>query len=140
MKDSNAKNFQRLVERQRQEPFDAEQFSKSFVTGIAQRAGADPGARPVADVVLSLSAYYEFEESRLRTAVTNPQYKPDKNDLLDSKQLVYLGSPELRFLVCDSGYFARIKKSPQLSQIRRASLEELSTPGKVESLLREIMA
>jgi hypothetical protein len=140
MKDSSAEDFQRLVESQRKEPFDAEQFSKSFVTGIAKRAGADPGARPVADVVSCLSAYYEFEEDRLRTAVSNPQYKPDKNDLLDAEQLVYLGSPELRFLACDGGYFARIKKSPQLAQMRRATVDELSTPEKVESLLREIVA
>jgi hypothetical protein len=140
IKDFSATQFQRLVEMQRKEPLIGEKFSEVWVSGTAQRVGADLARRPIADVVSALSAYHEFEENRLREAANNPEYKPDKNDILDSEQLVYLGDPELRFLVCDSGYFARIKESPQVAQIRRASLDELSTPAKVESLLRGIVA
>jgi hypothetical protein len=90
--------------------------------------------------VTSLSAYHEYEERRLLTAVQNPQYKPDENDLLDSEQLPYLGDEKLHFVTCDGGYAARIKKSPQAVRIHKVALEELATVQQVESLLQKITA
>ena len=124
----------------RKESLTQEKFAEMWVQGIAKRAKADPGCRPVADVISSLSAFYEFEERRLLTAVNNPAYRPDKNDILDSEQLPYLGDPQLHFITCDGGYLARIKQSPQAAQIRKVALGELTTVEKVEALLREVTA
>jgi len=140
MKESTSADFSRLVEGWRKEPLTPEAFSEMWVAGIAKRAKADPGSRPVAEIVSSLSAFHEFEEQRLLTAVNNREYKPDKNDLLDSEQLPYLGDPQLHFLTCDGGYLARIKKSPQAAQIHKVALDELASVEKVEALLRKITA
>ena len=72
--------------------------------------------------------------------MNNPEYKPDKNDLLDSEQLPYLGDPRLHFLTCDGGYAVRIKKSPQAARIHKVGLDELATVEKVEALLRRVTA
>ena len=70
----------------------------------------------------------------------NPQYKPDENDLFDSEQLPYLGDEKLRFVTCDGGYAARIKKSPQAARIHKVSLDDLATRQQVESLVEKITA
>jgi len=140
MKASTGQQFKRLVEGHRRMPLSAEEFSEAWVHGIATRVRVDPKSRPVAEIVAALSAYHEFEEERLKVAASNLQYVPRPNDLLDSEQLVYLGDPALRFLTCDGGYFARIKKSPQAKQICRASHEELADGARVEELLRRITA
>jgi hypothetical protein len=72
MKKTNSANFTRLVEGWRNEPLTPEKFSEMWVHGIAKRTKSDPKSRPVADIVTSLSAYYEYEEQRLLTAVKNP--------------------------------------------------------------------
>src|SRR5258708_7760619 len=138
MKESTFADFGRLVEGWRKEPLTPEAFSEMWVSGIAKRAKADPACRPVADIISSLSAFHEFEVQRLLTAVKNPEYKPDRNDILDSEQLPYLGDSRLHFLTCDGGYLARIKKSPQAAQIHKVGLEELASVEKVEALLRNV--
>lgn len=140
MKDSTAKDFARLVEGYRKAPLKPEEFSEMWVFGIAKRAKIDPKSRPVAEVVSALSAYHEYEEDRLKTAANNPQYKPDKNDLLDSEQMLYLGDPALHFLTCDGGYLARIKNSPQAAQIHKVSLDDLTTVDKIDAILRKVTA
>lgn len=138
VKESTSADFNRLVEGWRKELLTPEAFSEMWVDGIARRTKADPKCRPVADIVSSLSAFHEFEGQRLLTAVNNPAYRPDKNDILDSEQLPYLGAPQLHFLTCDGGYLARIKKSPQAAQIHKVGLDELSSVEKVDALLRKI--
>ena len=138
MKESTSADFSRLVEACRKEPLTPKAFSEMWVEGIAKRAKADPACRPVAEIISSLSAYHEFEEQRLLTAVNNREYKPDENDLLDSEQLPYLGAPQLHFLTCDGGYLARIKKSPQAARIHKVTLDELASVEKVEMLLKKI--
>jgi len=101
VKASTSADFNLLVEGWRKEPLTPEAFSEMWVSGIAKRAKADPACRPIAEIISSLSAYHEFEEQRLLTAVNNREYKPDENDLLDSEQLPYLGAPQLHFLTCD---------------------------------------
>ena len=140
VKESTSADFSLLVEGWRKEPLTPEAFSEMWVAGIAKRAKADPACRPVADIISSLSAYHEFEEQRLLTAVNNLAYKPDKNDILDSEQLPYLGDSQLHFLTCDSGYLTRVKKSPQAAQIHKVALGELASVEKVEVLLRKITA
>ena len=138
MKQSTSADFSRLVEGWRRGPLTLEAFAEMWVDGIAKRAKADPACRPVAEIISSLSAYHEFEEQRLLTAVNNREYKPDANDLLDSEQLPYLGDSRLHFLTCDGGYLTRIKKSPQAVQIHKVALDELAGVEKVETLLRKI--
>jgi hypothetical protein len=138
MKDSSAADFARLVEACRKDPLTSERFSQLWIKGIADRAKVDPSCRPSADVVSALSAYHEYEEERLKVAVNNPQYRPDKNDILDSEQLLYLGDPLLHFLTCDGGYLARTKKSPQAARIHKVSPDELGTAEKVAELLQRM--
>lgn len=138
MKDSTAKDFARLVELYRKDPLVGEEFSQVWAHGIAQRVKADPKSRPLPEIVAGLSAYHEFEEERLKVAASNPGYKPDENDLLDSEQLVYLGDPALHFITCDGGYLKRIKQSAQAARIHKASLSELEVAGRVEALLAKI--
>jgi hypothetical protein len=140
MKADTAINFQRLVESYRKEPLKDGQFSEVWAHGIALRVKTDPKSRPVSEIVAALSAYYEFEEERLKVAASNPAYRPEPNDLLDSEQLVYLGNSGLHFLTCDGGYFARIKNSAQLPRIHKVSLQELGDRDKVVSLLNAITA
>ena len=140
MKASTSRLFQSLVESYRNQPLTDEEFSEVWVYGIAKRIGIDPKSRPTPEIALALSAYYEYEKERVKVAASNPQYVPDPNDLLDSEQLVYLADPALRFLVCDSGYMARIKKSPQVGQIHRVSLEQLGTVDSVRALLQALTA
>jgi len=136
-KGSYAQNFQRLVGSYRDHPLTDEEFPEFWVEGIARRVNVDPKSRPTTEIVSTLSAYYEYDKERLKVAISNPQYVPDPNDLLDSEQLVYLADPTRLFLVCDRGYQARIKHSPQLKQIYKSSHEELSTAQGVEKLLRD---
>jgi hypothetical protein len=138
LKESVSVDFDLLVEGWRKEPLTPEAFSEMWVSGIAKRAKADSGCRPVAEIIASLSAFHEFEEQRLLTAVKNRKHKPRKNDILDSEQLPYLGDSQLHFLTCDRGYLARIKKSPQAAQIHKVALDELASVEKVEALLRKI--
>jgi len=126
VKNSAEHNFRRLVESNRKEPLVGEKFSKVWVQGIAQRVSADPKSRPIEGIVSALSAYHEFEKERLKLATSNAEYKPDKNDLLDSEQLVYLGNPALNFLTCDGGYSKRVKQSKQAKRIHRVSREALA--------------
>jgi hypothetical protein len=137
-KDSTAQEFVSLVDSCRKEPALQKNFSEMWRDGTARRAQVDPRSRTLEEVVAALSAYHEFEEERLKVAVSNPMYKPDKNDVLDSEQLLYLGDPKLHFLTCDGGYLKRIKKSPQAAQIHRVSLGELADPASAEALLRRI--
>lgn len=138
MKDSTAKHFGRLVELHRKDPLVGEKFSEVWAYGIARRVKADPQSRPIQEIVAGLSAYHEFEEERLKVAASNPEYKPDKNDLIDSEQLVYLGDPSLHFITCDGGYLKRIKRSAQAARIYKASMSELDAADRVETLIAKI--
>ncbi len=140
VKDSAALQFDKLVEMNRKQPLVGEKFSEIWVHGTAQRVKANSDSVPVAKVVESLSAYHDFEEDRLLVATKNPQYKPDRNDILDAEQLVYLGDSGLQFVTCDGGYSARIKKSPQAAQIHKVALEDLNSVDRVEAMLRRITA
>ena len=59
-----ARNFGRLLDAARREPFD---FTTNWFAGIANRINADPGSRIVADIMTALSAYHEYEEAKLQT-------------------------------------------------------------------------
>jgi hypothetical protein len=59
-----------------------------------------------------LSAYHEFEREKLKVAMANEDYKPQKhqNDALDSQQLAYLCDRTLHFVTCDKGYLNKMEQ------------------------------
>ena len=116
--------------------------TEAWFHALADSVQAEPGSRPIGEIVTALSAYHEYEESKLQTALKIADYNPlslkNQNDIIDAEQLVYLGEPSLSFLTCDQGFRKRIKKSGQAARIVTAAPEELLNPQKAEALLRKI--
>jgi hypothetical protein len=140
IKFKTAQDFGRLLDAARKEAPKGEWFSEAWFQGVAKRAKVHPSSKPLAEVVAKLSAYHEFERTKLLTALGAGAYVPEKhqNDLFDAEQLIYLGCPDLCFLTCDKG-FGRVNKSPQAAQITVVAPEELSDVHKVEAVLRKMM-
>ncbi len=134
-----AQDFGRLLDAARKESLEGDKFSEAWFLGVAKRAKADPKSKRVLELVTALSAYHEFEQVKLQTALRYKDYNPEKhqNDLLDAEQLIYLGDPSLCFLTCDTG-FARVNKSAQAARIIIVSPAELSEVHKVEAVLRKV--
>jgi hypothetical protein len=141
MRQDSAQNFGRLVEAARREPFEGEGFSNVWFRGIAAWVKADPSSKSVSEIVSILNAYHEFEENKLKTAVKNKGYNPEKrkNDLFDAEQLIYLGDSSLCFVTCDTGFQNLVKKSPQAERIFVLTLAELADAKKVDAVLRVIV-
>jgi hypothetical protein len=138
MKQQTAEDFRRLVEAARKEPLEGEKFTDAWFRGIANRVKADPATKSASEIVLALNAYHEFEEAKLKIAVQNKDYNPEKhqNDLFDAEQLIYLSDPSLCFLTCDTGFQNLVTKSPQRSRINTVQLADLASAKQVEALLR----
>jgi hypothetical protein len=139
-KEETAQNFKRLLEFARRTPLSDQEFSNAWFRGIANRVKADPNSRVVSEIVSKLSAYHEFEHSKLKIATRNKRYNVEKhiNDLFDAEQLIYLADPTLRFLTCDRGIRNLVKGSPQAERIITASPHLLRNPANVERLLRQL--
>lgn len=139
MNEQSAENFGRLLEAAREAPLEGMKFSDAWFKGIAKRVNADPRSRSVEEIIQELSAYHEFEEIKLRTALQHADYNPAKhvNDLLDAEQLVYLNDHSLCFLTCDKG-FAKLSKSPQAERIVLVPPTSLCGKEAIETLLRRI--
>jgi hypothetical protein len=137
MRRKRAQDFQRLLEAARKEALEGERFSEAWFQGIANRTHADAKSNSVSKLAKTLSAYHEFEEVKLQTALQNPEYNAEShvNDLFDAEQLVYLGDVSLCFLTGDKG-FRRVKKSDQAARIVVVTFAELSDAKKVEAVLR----
>lgn len=140
MREKTAQDFGRLMDAARKEPLEGENFSKAWFQGIANRIKADAKSKDIKEIVTALSAYHEFEESKLRVALASKDYKPEKhaNDLLDAEQLIYLSDPSLCFVSCDGGFRNLVKKSPQAKRIIVAPPQELVDGPMVEVLVRGI--
>jgi hypothetical protein len=140
MNQKTAEEFGRLLEAARKEGVKEGDFSSLWFNGMARRIKAEPDSKKMQEVVDALSAYHEFEESKLKTALANEDYKPlkHKNDLLDAEQLVYLNDANLRFLTCDKGFAGRVRKSPQAARICTVTLDDLADAPKIEALIRKI--
>jgi hypothetical protein len=102
-----AQNFQNMLAEARKEKKKFFDMTEAWFHGIANRVHADPKSKQMSAVVSTLSAYHEFEESKLRTALMTPKYNPlsksNRNDIFDAEQLVYLGDQSLCLLTCDKG-------------------------------------
>lgn len=140
MKLRASQDFARLLDIAKKESSKPDWFSEAWYQGIAKRAKADANSKSARELATTFSAYHEFEQVKLETALRSKGYNPEKhqNDLLDAEQLIYLGSPALRFLTCDNG-FARVKKSSQAARIRIVSPHDLTDIGKTEALLKRVI-
>ena len=124
----------------KEEPFGREKVSDAWFRGIASRVNAEPASRSQSQIVSALSAYHEFEQTKLQIAVQSKNYNHKKhmNDLLDAEQLIYLWDLKLGFLTCDAG-FKRVKTSPQAARIITVLPEDLAGIGKVGAFLRKVL-
>jgi hypothetical protein len=134
-----AQDFQAMLNDAKANPLDV---TEAWFNGIADSVQADPNSRLLGEIVAVLSAYHEYEKSKLQTALDIPEYNPlsltNQNDIIDAEQLVYLGDESLCFLTCDRGFRKRVKQSEQASRIITVAPEELLDPQKAEALLRKI--
>jgi hypothetical protein len=141
-KESYAQQFKDMLSEARKEKKKAFDITEAWFHGIANRIHADPNSRKMSEIVVALSAYHEFEESKLQTALTTPKYNPlsqtNRNDIFDAEQLVYLGDKSLCLLTCDKGFRKRVKKSEQVPRIITATHEELVDATKAEALLKKV--
>lgn len=141
LREKTADDFRKLLDAARQGGFVGESFSKAWFQGIANRIKANSASKDMKEIVAALNAYHEFEESKLRVALPNKDYKPEKhqNDLLDAEQLIYLSDTSLCFLTCDNGFRQFVTKSPQARRIIVAPPHELDDAAMVEVLVRGIV-
>ena len=111
-----------------------------WFNGIAKRAKADPNSKTISEVQSLFSAYHEFEQTKLQTALLIPEYNPlshkNQNDIIDSEQLIYLGDPSLCMLTADKGIQGKVVKSEQAARIIVATPEDLSDATKAEGVLK----
>jgi hypothetical protein len=141
MKAKTAQDFGRLLDAARKEGgLEGENFSKAWFQGIANRISADEKSKDMKEIVEALNVYHEFEGGKLRVALANKDYNPEKhkNDLLDAEQLIYLSDPSLCFLTCDNGFTNLVKKSPQAKRIIVVAHAKLADAATVEGLVRGI--
>jgi hypothetical protein len=116
-------------------------FTEIWVNGVKNRLHLEENTTPTAQVVEALSAYHEFEFSKLEVALVNKgSYNAEKhrNDLFDAEQLVYLRDPSLHFLTADRGYLRKVVKSPFRGRIHEVPSGVLADAAGLESLLRQI--
>ena len=131
------KKQQGKKEKQKAKPVDT---TVPWFNGIAKRAKADANSKTISEVESLLGAYHEFEQTKLQTALVNVKYNPlslkNRNDIVDSEQLIYLGDPSLYMLTADNGIKSKVIKSQQAARIVVASPEELSNSTKAEAVLK----
>jgi hypothetical protein len=143
-KQSIAQNFKNMVDAARSDKKKTYDMTKDWFFGIAKRAHAEPDSRSVSDIVSALSAYHEFEKSKLQTALADQAYNPlsktNQNDVIDSEQLVYLGGESLSFITADKGIGRKVKKSKQAARIIIASPRDLMDACKAEAVLRSSLS
>lgn len=146
-KDTMAHDFKNMLddlkkqqgkkEKQKAKPVDT---TDPWFNGVAKRAKADPKSKNMSEVQLLLGAYHEFEQSKLQMALLEPKYNPlsltNRNDIIDSEQLIYLGDPSLCMLTADKGIKSKVVKSEQAARIVIATPEDLSDATKAEAVLK----
>jgi hypothetical protein len=136
-----AQSFKTMIEYTRNNKFD---MTDAWFRGIANSVGADPKSRSVDEIKGALSAYYEYEQAKLKVALDEPEYNPlsltNQNDIIDAEQLVYLWDPTLCFLTADKKVKSRVKTSAQASRIIWAAAGDLQDPARAIALLQNIVA
>jgi hypothetical protein len=140
--DKMASEFEKLLDSARTSGLRSKHFSNAWYVGVAKRAKGDPSCKSFDEIRSSLSAYFEFEMSKLQVALDNKKYNPKKhkNDALDAEQLVYLYDESLTFLTCDAGFHKLVTKSEQSKRIIGTRQEMLSNATEAEALFRTILS
>lgn len=140
LKDDETNKFQQVLDQHRNQPFSDDQLKGAFVTGLERMVGVKTGVKSINDVVNAMSAYFEFEDVKLKEHARNPQFRVDRNDILDVEQLVYLEDTRLHFLTCNRKDFDRVKNSPQAQRIHKVPHSALQSPNEIEALFERITA
>ena len=121
-------------------PVDITEF---WFQGILKRAKVPASSKTMSEVQSLLSAYHEFEQSKLRTALLLPEYNPlsrkNQNDIIDAEQLIYLGDPSLCMLTADKGFKSKVEKSSQAARVIVAAVDDLRDAKKAEAALRNAL-
>jgi hypothetical protein len=140
LKRQKAEEFKDMIDAAKQEKLKAFDMTEAWFGAIANRVGGDSKSKPVAEIVSALSAYHEFEEAKLHTALANPKYNPlskkNRNDIIDVEQLVYLFDESLCMVTADKGFKSKVTKSKQAARIITAPAIELMDAKKVDAILR----
>jgi len=135
-----AQEFKAMIDAAKHDKMKALDTSEAWFEAIANSVGADPKTKPIAEIVSALSAYHEFEQARLKTALTTLQYNPlsrkNQNDIIDVEQLVYLADESLFMVTADTGFKSKVTKSKQATRIITAAAVDLIDASKVEVILR----
>jgi hypothetical protein len=127
----------------RQDKVKAFDMTEVWSASIAKSVGADPKSKPIDEIVSALRAQHEFEQAKLRTALTIPKYNPlsrkNQNDIIDVEQLVYLWDESLCMLTADGGFKSKVTNSKQATRIVTAQAADLRNAKKVEAILRDCL-
>jgi hypothetical protein len=134
-----AQSFKDMIDLARGEKKKTVAIKEAWFRGVAKRAHAKPESRPMSEVITMLSAYFEFEQKKLKTALMSPHYNPlsrvNQNDIVDSEQLIYLADTSLCMLTADKGFSRKVTESEQRARIVTASVSDLESARKAEGVL-----
>jgi hypothetical protein len=140
---SAAQDFKNMIDAARNERTKSFDMTGPWFRGVARRAGADPNSKPESEIVSTLSAYHEFEQSKLKTALKLKKYNPlsrtNQNDIIDAEQLVYLADKSLCMITADKGFKSKVQKSDQAARIITVPAEDLMGAHTAEAVLRSIV-
>src|SRR5258706_771104 len=105
--------FKDMLDDLRKKKYKTVDITAPWLEGIAKRIDADPKSTPSSSVVDSLSAYHEYEQSKVTTALKSRHYnalsRTNQNDIIDGEQLVYLADERLCMITGDTGIERRVK-------------------------------
>jgi len=134
-----AQNFKDMIDVARGDNKKTVDIKEAWFRGVAKRAHAQPESKPMSEVITMLSAYFEFEQNKLRTALMSPHYNPlsreNQNDIIDSEQLIYLADPSLSMITADKGFKRKVRGSKQADRIVTASPSDLENARAAEVVL-----
>jgi hypothetical protein len=134
--------FKDMLDDLRKKKYKTVDITAPWLEGIAKRIDADPKSMPSSSVVDSLSAYHEYEQSKVTTALKSRHYnalsRTNQNDIIDGEQLVYLADERLCLITGDTGIARRVKNSPQLSRIITATPAQLQDAKQASALIKSI--
>jgi cysteinyl-tRNA synthetase len=134
-----AQSFKDMIDLARGEKKKTVDIEEAWFRGVAKRAHAKPESKSMSEVITMLSAYFEFEQKKLKTALMSAHYNPlsrvNQNDIIDSEQLIYLGDTSLCMLTADKGFSRKVTESEQRARIVTASVSDLESARKAEGVL-----
>ena len=143
-KRQKAEEFKAMIDAARQDKLKALDITEVWFASIAKSVGAELKSKPVDEIVSALSAHHEFEQAKLQTALTIPEYNPlrrkNQNDIIDVEQLMYLWDESLCMLTADGGFKNKVTNSKQATRIITAKAADLMNAKRAEVILRDALA